>query len=210
MIRIPITIEDAAGPYLKKGLYFLRSQKQPMHRAMAEGASALIQNHFAGLATTNRNRFGVRGGFWNLMLAGTKALATETAGYVLMPRAVALRLFGGTITPKRTKFLPIAARGEAYNKSPRDFNDLRFVPTASDGSKGMLVKRRRSTFSRNKKTGKTTRRREAEDNGGAYYFLVKSATIRPNPAVLPTDEQIVLAAAEAGEVFIKNRLLGLS
>lgn len=194
MINTKVTVTDQATPYLAKALAEME-RKQPIHQAMAEGAAALVQRHFAGLAVTNRNRFGVRGGFWQRMLAGTKGLATDTYAYVQMPRPVALRYFGGTVNPVRTKYLAIPARAEAHNKSPRDFNDLRFVPTKGRGKGGMLVRREQSRRGTKQRSG-----------GEALYFLVRSVTVRRDESVLPTFQDLAVAASQAGEGFIRRRL----
>lgn len=191
MIRTSVTIDNTATPYLDKVLREME-QKQPVHQAMAEGATALVQRHFAGLGTSNRNRLGGRSGFWQRMLGGTKALATQSFGYVLMPRPVALRYFGGTVRPVNKKLLAIPARTEAYNRSPRDFVDLRFVKTKRGG---MLVQKDQSEVGTKKETG-----------GTVLYWLVKSVTVRGDTGVLPTMEALGQAAVTSGEDFIKRRL----
>ena len=199
MIRSSFKVTDTATPYLAKALREIE-RKQPINLAVAEGASAVVQGHFAELAVTNRNRFGVRGGFWQRMLLGTKALATDAYGYILMPRAVALRYFGGTVRPTRTEFLALPARAEAYNRSPRDFNDLRFVRTRRGG---MLIQREQTAFSRD---GSGDASNRTKLGGIVMYFLVRSVTIRRDESVLPTMVQLSEAGALAGEGFIRRRL----
>lgn len=199
MIQTTVKIKDTAAPFLAKALA-LHSNPQPINQALAEGATAKVQSHFSGLSVTNRNRFGLPGSFWQRMLGGTKALATHAFGYVLMPRPVALRYFGGTVRPVRTKFLAIPARAEAHNRSPRDFNDLRFVKTRSGG---MLVQAEQTTFRVGPRGGRRDRRRVG---GGVFYWLVRSVTIREDQGVLPTMNELAEAAIGAGEGYIRRRL----
>ena len=117
-------------------------RKIPLNRAIAEGASKAVLANFRELARTNHNKLGASPtlGFWQKMQFGTFADADQDYGYVRMPREVALRYFGGTVTPKMADYLAIPARTEAYNKSPRDFSDLRLIFfTKPDGSKTMAL-----------------------------------------------------------------------
>lgn len=65
--------------------------------------------------------------------------------------------YGMTITPKKAKYLTIPSHPSAKGKSPRDFNDLFFIPT-SNGN-GLLARNR------------------GKDAFDVYFVLVKSVTI---------------------------------
>jgi hypothetical protein len=161
--------------------------------ACAEGAVVVFENHFVNLASSNRNKFGARGGFWNRMLSGTKAGGDGHIGFIRMPREVGARRYGATITPKKGKFLAIPARSEAYGKSPRQFDDLHFIPTRGGG---ILVKTAEA-----KPRGERKRARRIgggkESRGQAFYFLVPKVVINPNPAIFPHDSAITGAASKA-------------
>lgn len=162
-----------------------------VNKAISQGALPVVQNHFRGLAATNHNRFGVRSSFWNRMLAATKGDATAEAAIVRMPGEIALRFFGGTVTPKKAKFLAIPARAEAYGKSPRDFTDLRFAVLPEGGP--VLIR----VVKKSGKSGKDIM------GGEVMYWLRRQATIRANSEVLPTEAELQAGAVRGLEALLK-------
>jgi hypothetical protein len=106
------------------------------------------------------------------------------------------------VRPKKSKLLAIPARAEAYGKSPRDFSHLRFAVLAGHPA---LVQNEHTKISwrKDRKTGKKRMVRGAtvgsNDDAKApvFYFLAPKATIRKNPNVLPTRDE-VLEAVTAG------------
>ncbi len=195
MIEIDITT-DQARPMLDRLGLVLRSRKR-VNRAVAAGALPVFQGRFRELSSSNRNPFGVRGGFWNRMLSGTRASADDDKATISMPGEMRLRYYGGTVTPKKGKFLSIPAREEAYGKSPREFDDLRFVPTSRGG---MLVKRYRGM----KKVKGEKRIAGNRSAGNVFYWLVRSATIRGDPNVLPSGEVIRDAAIGGVQSYLER------
>lgn len=198
-----LTIEknDQATPFLNRARAVMKNQR-PINQAMASGAIVLVQDKFRGLASTNRNPYGARGGFWNRMLSGTKAMADAQFAILRMPREVALRFHGGTVRPKTTKFLAIPARKEAYGKSPRDFNDLRFAVLPVGGP--VLIQAAQTQITFNK--ARRVRRGGKEIGGGVFFWLRRSVTVRGDAGVLPTKQELLDAAGQAGERFIIGRL----
>lgn len=193
-LTLTIEINDASGAMKvpARTVEALREMRGAA-RACAEGALPVYERHMRDLSGSNRNKFGVRGGFWNRMLSGTKAGGTDSSGFIRMPREVGARRYGATITPKKGKFLAIPARAEAYGKSPRQFNDLRFVPTRRGG---MLVKSEPTSgpsLTRSQRIGGNKK-----GQGGAFYFLVPRAVIPANPAIFPADAAVLQAAGKAG------------
>jgi hypothetical protein len=179
---ISIAVNDTVTPALKRRTLRL-SDARARHRAMAEAALPFFQRRFVALASSNRNAFGARSTFWNRMLSGTRATSTLLEAVVSMPREVALRYFGGTVTPKGSKYLTIPARKEYYGKSARQFSDLRF---AMIGNRMALVQAdsQRVSF----KGGKVTRGRKT--GGAVAYWLVPRANIKGDRSILPSDAEI--------------------
>lgn len=203
-----ISIDDKASPLLRRALQAVRT-KRPLHQALASGAAREVQGHFRGLAATNKNRFGARSTFWRRMLAGTTAEADDQAGIVRMPPEVGLRYYGGTVRPVAAKALTIPATRQAYGKSARDFSDLEYRPILRGKLIGALVQRESTTvsFRPGGSAGGVSVRRGARTRGGkVFYWLVKSATIKPNKDLLPTEEELAAAAVDAAEGFIRRRL----
>lgn len=201
-MSVTIEILDEAIPAVQRLGAALNSGER-LNRAVSEAALPVFQGHFRGLASSNKNRFGTRGGFWNRMLSGTKAAATAEEAIVRMPREMALRYYGGTVTPKGgAKNLTIPARTEAYNKSARDFNDLRFVQFRS-GAKALVQRdQTKISYRKNKRTGETKLVRGKEQGGMVFYWLVPSATIRGNKDVLPSEDQIIAGALKGLDAYL--------
>jgi hypothetical protein len=183
------------------------ADKTGVHRAAAKGALPVVQRNFVRLAGTNRNRFGARGGFWNRMLGGTRATADETSGSVQMPPEVALRFFGGRVTPKTKKYMPIPLRKEAYGKSPKEFANIKFARIG--GKLFAFTTDLRDTGTPNETTGaRSFRKYRARTTGRRritlLFLLTKSATIKPDKSVLPTDEVLGKAAANGVEAALRG------
>jgi hypothetical protein len=174
------------------------------HGHVAGRALPLFEQRLVRMAGSEHNRFGVRGGFWNRMLSGTKAVATEEAAIIRMPREVRLRHLGGTVRPKKAKFLAIPQTAEAYGKSPRQFTDLKPVRVRG---RLWLVRRLSETvrFRRDRKSGEMRTVSGGLRMGGTKMFLlVRSATIKPNPEVLPSRVEIEAAAVEGAKAFVRE------
>lgn len=181
-----VSIRDSATPAVRQLIKDLGGER--MNRVIAESVLPVVQRHFQELAGSNKNKFGARSSFWQRMIAGTTAQSDAQTARVRMPREIALRFFGGTVTPKGgAKNLAIPARAEAYGKSPRDFNNLKFVMFASGAKALMSTGRQQRTDNRRSIGG-------AQDSALVFFWLTPSATIRPDPDVLPTDQTIVGAA----------------
>lgn len=195
---ITVSIEDNASPALRS-LADKLTRRKPLHARMATAVHKDVQNRFRGLASSNRNKFGARGGFWRRMLSGTRASADETAGTISMPREVAQRFYGGTIRPVNAKNLAIPADKESYGKRPGEFAGKLHV--AILGGRAALVENLATRISISR-AGKV---KSKGSTGKVLFWLVKSVTQKPNPAVLPSEAQIGQIAAEAAEKYFAEK-----
>lgn len=146
-----------------------------------------FQRHFRSNAARERNSFGARSTFWNRMLSGLRAQANDQAAMIVMPREVAQRFFGGTIRAKKSRFLAIPARREAYGKSPRQFDDLQFIVTDNGP---MLVQRAASLIKAVRRKGEVKIKQVGEQGGGVFFWLRRSVRQRPDRSLLPSDAEI--------------------
>ncbi len=201
-MSLQVDITDRATPLLQELGGRLQDRRR-MHKAIATAALPVVERKFVENSSTNRNRFGTRGGFWNRMLSGTYATGDDSSAIIRMPREVALRYFGGTVTPKASKNLAIPARAEAYGKSPRDFSDLRFVMFRS-GAKALVQADQSKIGYRKGKRGQTTVR-GPERGGLVFYWLVTEATITGDRDLLPTPEELADAAIESLRNYLDFR-----
>ena len=187
-----------------RSLERLLSTPEKLHKAAASGVLPLVQGSFRRMAASNKNKFGVRGGFWNRMVSGTRTEATADSAKILMPREVGLRYHGGTITPKAAKYLTIPLRAEAYGKSPRQFKDIKF---ARIGGKLFAFTTDLTEASTRRPTGARKLRGASSNAVGRrritlLYLLASKATIAGDKNVLPTDEAILQGAARGVQTLI--------
>jgi len=196
-MKVVIDITDLATPMLASKSALL-ADRVALNRAAAEGALPLFQQNFARLAQSNQNAL-KHTGFWNRMLAGTRADATNEAGIIAMPREVAQRYFGGTLTPTGDhKFLAIPARSEAVGVSPRQMDNLVFVVLGDAGPALIL----RTDTHRENKSGKnkgqltpsTETGTATHGEGAVMYWLRTSVDQEADETVLPPEADIQASA----------------
>ena len=178
------------------------AQRRGLHKAIADEAKVLVQGHFSKLVSSRRNPYGKRARFWPRMFRATRSVATAEEGQVAMPREMAQRYFGGTLTPKGGRtYLTIPARQEAYGKRAREFNFLEVLFGA--GRKPVaLVDRERQEV----RKGKDGKYKQGKKHAGGlvYYWLVKSVTQAEDKSVLPTEGEFHGAIARGAERFLKR------
>ena len=90
-----------------------------------------------------------------------------------MQAGIAQRYFGGDIDAKAGGYLTIPALAAAYGRRAREF-DLRFVIFGNTGKVALL---------------------DAE--GEVYYWLVRHVTQSGDATILPTEEEVIVAAKKA-------------
>jgi hypothetical protein len=209
-MRVSFNVEkDEATPTALR-LKAAAADRLSMNLEAAKGMLPVVQRSLNQMSLSNHNAFGVRDTFWKSMLSGTRFGADDEGGYVSTPRPVALRYFGGTVVPTNTTYLAIPARSEAYGKTPKDFSDLRFVLFASGSA--ALVQTALPTGAKTRGRKKDAQGRGSIDaraqGGGVFYWLVKSATINPDPDVLPTPEEIEAGAVRGVASYFRSARRG--
>jgi hypothetical protein len=85
---------------------------------------------------------------------------------------------GGTVKPRRGKYLTIPVADEAIGKRIREFDDLTWI------------------FNRRTQTGVVLR------HGRVLYALTTSTTHKPDPAVLPTTDKLQDAVTKSLGDFV--------
>jgi len=202
-VRFLIDIEkDSTTPLIESVRTGLTDQRA-LNTAAANAMLPEVQKTLRNMSESNHNAFGVRDTFWNQMLSATYAGTDGDAGFVSTPRPVALRRFGGTVVPLEHEYMPIAARSEAYGKSPRDFPDLRlaFFGMGPKGPKLGLVQadQQAVNYGRKHRDGTRTVSPGEVKGGMVFFWLVSEATIKPDANVLPTNE-VLIGAAQQGVI----------
>ena len=204
IVQLEIERDDLT-PWTRAMARKLASKRQ-MNAAVAQAVAVPIQQNFLSLSSSNRNPFGAKSTFWGLMNAGTKPGADDESGWVAMPEPVALRYFGGTVVPGPGKErLAIPARSEAYGKSPRDFSDLRLAFFGGKTLALVQADQQKVKYGRRRKDGSRGPTSGGTVSGGAVYFwLVPSATIQPDPSVLPTPEVLSASGVEGLRGYLSH------
>src|SRR5262249_29286184 len=109
------------------------------------------------------------------------------------------RFKGGPIKPVKARALTIPARPDAYGKRARDFNNLKFS-FALDPETNMrcmaLVEAQSSTSN-----GKTS---GTKPQPNVVFWLVRGVNQKPDPKVLPTDDDFVNVIEESVESLLQH------
>ena len=121
----------------------------------------------------------------------TRALARQISG-------------GGPITPKEAKSLAIPQTAEAYGKSPRAFDDLRYVALNRGNLVGALVQRTQTpiSFGRKRKDGRRAVKAGEPLGGKVFFFLVRSVNPPKDPNALPSTRLLQAAVRDEAGQFL--------
>ena len=145
-----------------------------MLKVMAAEGAKTTRRHFA-----DRGREKHRGGphnYWAQAARGTTYEVRGKEAFIVIDHVgVALHYYGGTVRPKNAKALTIPVEGsEAEGKRASEFDDLFAVKADGSGNyRGFLA------------------RQVAADQIEPLFWLRKSATIREDKSVIPTDEALI-------------------
>ncbi len=114
------------------------------------------------------------------------------------------KALGGDIMPVKKKFLAIPS-ALARGKRPRDFQNLEFVPIKNPKKAFWLMGRTvKPAAKKTKKAAKESKETpKAKPKFEVLFTLVSSATIRPHPHILPTQQQCEEAAAKGARSGLK-------
>ena len=177
MSSLAIRTIDTATPAVQAVADRFRDRRA-MHDIVATAMQTVVRRGFKAKAQTEHNPFGKPSTFWLRMLDGTSQSATAEEAVVSVPYEAGLRSTGGTIRPtggRKALTIPLAA--ESYGRSARSFTDLVFVP-----------KHGQDEFGEGGEAIGLLIRHTGPDSYQVLYRLVAKVVIRPDAAVLPTDE----------------------
>lgn len=212
------TIFDNATPALQQML--ARSgQLKPLHEAAGKGVEVALKGHFKNRQAEGNKRGWPDRYFWSgrqgvaqktRLTSATNARAVVT---IADPRFT-MKVNGGTITPKRGKFLALAENEEAYAKSGqgriRDvFPQLKI---AIDQKLGLVLvdsARTKIKIGRPKKDGSRAVANAGNVSGGEIFFnLAKRSHQKPDPNAMPAEGVLPTAASQAVNDFIQRNVPG--
>lgn len=182
---------DTATPAVNALLARLRNP-EPVLQRMADAGTRLLRDWF-GRRPPNRSGY-PSSGFWRRVAVQTAvASVTNTEAIIGIGHpGMAQRVYGGTITPKRGKFLALPASAAAYRAgSPREGGapaNLAFAYSKhpQGGWRPSLVVQEQveKEVGKPRKDG-TRRRKVVAQAGEIWYWLVRRATQAADPDALP-------------------------
>lgn len=132
----------------------------------AQEAETCTRRHFTALDQSRHRSAKGTDSFFVKARKGTRGIVRgENVVVSIDALGIALRRYGGTVTPKRSKYLaiPDSDNAAAIQNSPRRVPGLHFRRNAS-GNGGRLT----------------------DSTGRVFYWLVKKSVHQPDPSVLPT------------------------
>lgn len=182
MIAVNVKIkDDTATPFLK-GVIRDMDPAGPLAMVLGRALANVLKKHFRARNSTPNKLGGARTNFWSGVASAVSVPAQEAGGVVVSVShpAIAQKVFGGTITPKKAKYLSIPIDPRAHGKSPRVFQNLH--PARTKSGKLLLGLTENGKFS-------------------ALYVLVKSVTQAPDPQALPEDSAMLEAVSDAAKSF---------
>ena len=191
MLKLKVNVSDVAGE-----LRLTRDELMECRRTAAGRVSALVQRHFVSKG----------GSFYPSASEKVRVIAGSKHMIVgVYQRGIALRYFGGTVTPKdghKTLAIPTIHNPDP-GKYPRTYpsGSLHLIPRK--GKPPLLFE---PDSNENKLTQKGKLRKGATlgPNGRVLFTLVPKTEHSPDPTVLPT-KQAMLAEAKAGIISSYNR-----
>ena len=196
-MKVKVNITDGG---LREALDRVRGNLQSaaeLHQAMAHGVEESVRGHLLGLNTRSRHT-----GYYAKASRSVESKWSATEGLVIIPhRGVALRYYGGRVTMKdRLLALPtddVPVRGDERMR-PGEMKDLAFVPNRKGGPSvtvGYLVE------------GEVKGKRTVPKRGGKLMYVLRGWTDHsPDPTVLPDQDALTAAAAEAAEDYLAASL----
>lgn len=192
MSATTIRVTDSATPTLAR-LGQALGRPRPITEAVAQSTVVELQKHFLARNREPNKRGWTKQNFWSKEGREKTALADlqdSRAEVAVASPAIAHKFTGGTIRPKRGKYLSIPVSEEAYEAgSPREGGiDGLFLMIA--GGRAYLAAR--------SGTGMSTTT--------VHYLLKSSVTHAPDPRTLPEPQTLATAAEKAGARALRTLL----
>jgi len=209
MIAIKIDISDQATPVIRAIGRAVRPDS--LNPIVGRSAVNTFREHLFGVDRARPNALGgSRTHFYAAAARGTH-FDVLPDGVMLSVNQVGIRqrVVGGTITPKKAKYLTIPARAEAHGKRASEFNDL-VVVFGAGGRPVALARASQSLIGhkRDKVTGHVTGATKRGSAGGEILFwLRKSVTQQADPSVVPYMELVAQRIGRDVEQHINRAVM---
>jgi len=171
--------EDVSEMPAKLGAAFAGDAAQ---KVMARSGANLVKDHLRFLSR-KRHRAGLPFNFYARAADATSSGVDAGAGYISIDHeGMALRRFGGTITPRKAKWLTIPVAVEAQGKRVGEFSDIQFIINRRT-QKGVVLQ-----------------------HGKVLYAMTKSSTHKADTTVLPSDYDLMQHIKEDLNKYVEGKL----
>lgn len=195
-----------SGPALRF-LTQLTNGLQPgaLNQRVGGVAQRLVKRHLRAVNATRPNRLGGRrtNFYGKAAQATTFTVAGDGVVITISKQGMRQRFSGGVITPVNAKYLTIPATAAAHGKRAREFGDLKFAFIPGKGA--ALV--RKATVTKNvgrKQKGGSYAQQVVVQEGDAVFWLRKRVTQRPDPTVIPNQQDFTTAISADLNVWMNT------
>ena len=167
--------------------------------AVGRAARNAVYLHLIDLNAATQNPLGAQKSNYYGQAARSTSFTADSDSALITIRQIGMSLhyYGGTVEPgknassstgKPTEYLTLPACAEAYGKHASDFGDQLEVLWGRRGPYALALKTSGTPSA--KGASKAYNRNLAKQAGRAMFWLIKSATITPNPDVMPSEEDL--------------------
>lgn len=173
-MKLQISIEDQLTPRLRDFNVAI-TDRAPMMQKLGEDLAKALREHFRKRDSQPNRKGWPKRHFWNKEGRDNTALTqynATSATVTIASAAIAHKVKGGTVRPKRARALAIPAIAAAYKAiqpSAMDANTLAYIPLNRGNLVAMLTERRKNRRARPR----------------VWFWIVKQATHRADPKALP-------------------------
>ena len=184
MITVTLS-RDSVTPDLRRLLRDARADGA-LGAVLGRAGANVLRKHFRARNKTPNKLGGTRTNFWSRVAESVNAPRAKGKGVVIPVThpAIAQKVFGGTLPPKKAKYLAIPVDARAHGKSPRVIPGLHFA--ANRKGTMMLALGKGADFK-------------------VLYILKKSVKQMPDRQALPPDRDVSAAMTSAANIFFRRR-----
>lgn len=211
-MRVDVRIDDLGASASLRELLEVMENRAALHENMGEAVKSGVVKHIRSLNTRSPNS-----SFYGRAARSAEATplqADGTGATVSIPhRGFALRFYGGRVLPKNVKNLslptehvPMSSGENEGRMGPRDMGMLAFIAARKgvEGTTGYLVEGVEKLITRGKRKGQMRIAPKPRADGGRLMYVLRKWTDHdPDPAVLPTQQELEKLASDGAAAFVQ-------
>jgi len=166
-------------------------RRQGLMQVLGKTHEQTLHRHFLRKNQKPNKRGWKKTNFWPRIRRATSytGATTSNATIAIGDPAIAAKIYGATITPRRSKFLAIPMDESVYGvrASAGTVPNLFFIPRKGSKPGGFLVQS------------------QGDDSLRFFYFLTPKVTVPKDPTALPTEAESGRALVEAAQDYIARQ-----